>query len=333
MPTDKQAEQRPGRGSLVIHFEGPALSRNTLLLRDFILFCRQVQTALDRVSLILRGYSESVQPGRRLSEVESASSLEVVSFTGGGSANLEVRLPPVEQAVLPTYADPGTEALDALMAGLDAISEDPEQFPAGYDAGVLLSLREAGKLFEHDVERITFRTSIGRKAGVHAFDKQTVARIVRRVQSPTQNQRTVEGRLLMADFREANRRCRVHPAVGEPVTCSFDESTRDLVLASLTHIVRVVGQATEVEGEIQSLHVQDIDVLDGGVVPGPLGLQLTSFGERIPSLEELSREQEPRTVSDLMVLAEGLWPEDEDVEEFIQTVRRWRREGGGERSL
>jgi hypothetical protein len=47
-------------------------------------------------------------------------------------------------------------------------------------------------------------------------------------------------------------------------------------------------------------------------------------------LEKLAAEQGVRPIEDFdafMEESDDVWPEDEDVDEFIQTVRRWRREG------
>jgi len=317
---------------LTVHFEGPGVARHTLLLRDFLVFGREIQTALDRVARILQGYSDSVQPGRRLADTERACSLEVVSFEGGGSVTLTLDLPPLKQAVLPTYTDVGEEALRTLVAGFDELSEDQAEMPAGYDDGVLMSLREAGRTFERGVESVSFTLGQKRAASVHVFDRSTVARIVRRIRTPIQNQKVVEGRLLMADFRESTLRCRVHPAIGSPILCDFDEGAREAVLSALTHIVRIVGEATEVQGEIQSLRIQDIEVLDAAVGAEPLGLELRRFEDRFPSLEELSQDTPPVVVGDLATLGEGVWPPEDSVDEFIQSVKRWRKAGGVDRS-
>ncbi len=318
---------------LTIHFEGPGVARHTLLLRDFLLFGKEIQTALDRVARILQGYTESVQPGRRLADTERACSLEVVSFRGGGSATLTLDLPPLKQAVLPTYTDVGEEALRTLVAGFDELSEDVTELPAGYDDGVLLALREAGKTFERGIERVSFSLGQRRTPKVHVFDRTTVTRIVRRIRTPIQNQKSVEGRLLMADFRESNLRCRVHPAIGPPVLCEFDESTRGAVLGGLTHIVRIVGEATEVEGEIQSLRIQDIELLDSEGSGEPFGLEITRFSDKFPTLDELAEDRQVPAIGDLLALAEGVWPPEDDVDEFIRSVRKWRKAGGAGRSL
>lgn len=317
---------------LTIHFEGPSVARHTLTLRDFLLFGREIQAALDRVSRILQGYSDSVQPGRRLSETEKACSLEVVSFHGGGSATLTLDLPPLVQAVLPNYTDIGEEALRTLVAGFDELSEDSLAMPAGYDDGVLLALRDAGKTFDRGIESVSFRLGQQRATKLHVFNRETVQRIAGRIRTPTQNQKVVEGRLLMADFRESNLRCRIHPPIGPPVLCDFDEKLRDSILNALTHIVRIVGEATEVEGEIQILRVQDIEIIDTTDGGGSLGLEMTRFTDKFPTLDELAEERPPRMVGDLVELAEGIWPPEDDVDEFIRSVKKWRKAGGANRS-
>jgi hypothetical protein len=44
------------------------------------------------------------------------------------------------------------------------------------------------------------------------------------------------------------------------------------------------------------------------------------------SLEDLARQQGVKPVSDPSTLAGDFWPEDEDIEEFIATIRQWRKE-------
>ncbi len=47
-------------------------------------------------------------------------------------------------------------------------------------------------------------------------------------------------------------------------------------------------------------------------------------------LEKLAAEQGVRPIEDFdafMEEREDVWPEDENVDEFIETARRWRREG------
>ena len=79
-------------------------------------------------------------------------------------------------------------------------------------------------------------------------------------------------------------------------------------------------------------------------------LDLLSLGERLPlmetelqrlherlarrqadiwkgkTIEELAEEQGVRPIHNLMDLRLDVWPEDESVDDFIATIRRWRNE-------
>ena len=131
--------------------------------------------------------------------------------------------------------------------------------------------------------------------------------------------RTVEGRLLMADFGESAYRCRIDFAVGEPVSCTFPDSMRDKVLAGLTRFVRATGEASEDGGRVTSLAIAELELLgaDGGA----------SFFDEPRTIEELAAEQGVKPVTDLKSLVADFWPEDETADDFIAAVRAWRREG------
>ncbi|MCI4352046.1 MAG: hypothetical protein L3K14_01470 [Thermoplasmata archaeon] len=333
MTRDSSDSDASLRMPLTIYFEGPGVARNRLQLRDFLLFGSKIQAALDRVARVLQGEAGSVQPGRRPGDLDLACSLDVVSFRGGGSATLTLDLPVLKQKVLSTYEDVGEEALRTLVSGIESITDADARLPQGYDDGVLLALREAGKTFDRGLDRVSL--TLGRERGriVRVLTRETVSQIVRRIQSPVENQKVIEGRLLMADFRESGLKCRIHPLLGPPILCEFDESKREAVLTALTHIVRLVGEATEVGGEIQSLRIQDVELLDVEGLSGPLGLEVARFGDRIPSLDSLAEERGARTITELTALAEGVWPEEDDVDEFIRSVRKWRREGSSDSLL
>jgi hypothetical protein len=68
----------------------------------------------------------------------------------------------------------------------------------------------------------------------------------------------------------------------------------------------------------------------GGVLPGPRSdagvlADLYSF-EAVPDLDALAEAQGVRPIEDIDDLVADFWSEDESVEEFIATVRRWRDE-------
>ena len=174
--------------------------------------------------------------------------------------------------------DLGEEALTSFVEGIEAVGGEQPAMPRGYDQGVLLALREGGKLFDRGIEMITFDLRTRKGHWISHYTREVHMRVVSRVQEPIENrQRTVEGRLVMGDFKESGFRCRVHPPIGKPIACLFDEVQKEAVLAAMTHYIRLVGEATEAEGEILSLKIGDIEVLDRDVEAEERGEKGTSL--------------------------------------------------------
>ncbi|HYI14344.1 MAG TPA: hypothetical protein VEX37_03060 [Thermomicrobiales bacterium] len=63
---------------------------------------------------------------------------------------------------------------------------------------------------------------------------------------------------------------------------------------------------------------------------GPLVVSYREFASTTDSrsLSEIAREQGVEPISDLSSLRADFWPEDESVDEMVETIRKWRREGG-----
>lgn len=319
---DKQAGEL--RSPLRIKLEGPAVRQDRVRLSDLVLFGNQLQTALDRVARVLLGAKASNLSGRRPSEVHASCALEVVEVRGG-SLTITCDLPPQDQLTL--VDDLGEEALVSLLEGIVAVSSGQADLPKSFDKGVLLALREGGKLLDHGIDRITFDLRTRRGQWSHQYDREVHRRLVERIQGPVANRRTVEGRLLMGDFKETGLRCRVHPAAGRPISCTFVEAQRDAVLAALTRYVRLVGEAIERGGHIESLRIEDIEILDKDEDVTAGQEKGGAFFEPLQVLEALAAEQGVKPASDFDKLLGHFWPERESADDFIRTVRQWRREG------
>lgn len=241
------------RSPLRIHLEGPAVRRHRIALHDLVLFCGQLQAAVDRVARVLLGETESMRPGRKRSEIKSGCGLEIVRIDPG-SLSVLCDLPFQDQYSFPFMTDDlGEKALAAFVEGISLLEDSQAPLPKGYDKGVLIALRESGKLLDHGIERISFSWRTRGRAYNSSYTPEVHAALVARIQEPVQNRRTIEGRLLMGDFKETALRCRVHPPVGKPISCTFDEPLKEAVLSLLTHYVRLVGDASEADGEIVSL--------------------------------------------------------------------------------
>jgi hypothetical protein len=169
------------------------------------------------------------------------------------------------------------------------------------------------------------------------FNPAVYHRVVERIQDPVQNRRTFEGRLLMADFKDSRPRCRVHPPVGPPGECIFDEGLEESIYDNLRSYVRVTGEAEEdpETGRIRRLRVADVEPVS---VEPELAAEAAEDFWNEKTLEQLSSEQGiagPQPLAGLMGAGADLWDDEEDFEEFVSDIydrRRKSREQEGTRT-
>lgn len=282
---------------------------------------------------MLQGAAVSARPGRRPKQLEHACTLEVVAIAHGSfEIALDFRR---TQTALPGL-DLGETALEKLVAGIAQIAGPDDDLPLGYDGGVLSCWRETGKLLLHGIDAIDlfFRTATVTLSS--SFDSAVFRRITERARHPVQNLRTVEGRLLMADFNETRTRCQVHPPAGRPVECAFSEDLADVVYANLRSYVRVTGEAEEDagSGRIRVLKITDLTPVELAAAGVPLD---PSEFWREPPFDEVAADQGfdgPRGVDDLIGAGAALWEDDAALDAFVADIygRRRdsrRREAGG----
>ena len=125
----------------------------------------------------------------------------------------------------------------------------------------------------------------------------------------------------MADFSRKDRKCRIDPAIGPSVTCSFGPEHEGEVLALLRQTVRATGLARiqPRSDRVDSLEIQNIEALPS-----------LSLGEDrfflSPDIQELAASQDVGPVCDAGALGGDLT--DEEVEDFVAEIYRARGGGG-----
>lgn len=305
--------------SLTIKLAGPGVGEGRLALAELVHVGRNLQAAVERIALVLRGEARSLKPGRRPADVTDLCRLDLVGFRGG-SAVLELELGGAERPF--EVMDLGEAALDHIVEGLQRVSQGPS-LPAGWDAGVLMAWRELGSIFERGVDHIEVRRAKREAVSVVQYTRAVRDQIVQRIRGPVRDLVTVEGRLLMADFDEAHRRCRVHPPYGPPVTCIFQDAQREAILDLLTKYVRVVGQGERDEGQgrVRAVKIADIEPVE---IPG--NREGFGFWEH-PSVEDLARRQAVRAIERPEDLAADLWESASELDEFLTDTYRTREAG------
>ena len=140
--------------------------------------------------------------------------------------------------------------------------------------------------------------------------------------------RTIEGWLLMADFKKNGTRCRVHPPTGESILCRFDEVHKDEVLKNILQYVRVVGETTEIatSEKIEGIWIRGIECIEEcqeDLDRLPPGTPISQSFWESPTLQELAYSQNVRPMTNVRSLF-GTWPgtTDDGFEEAINELRR-----------
>lgn len=311
-----------------VKLEGPGVKPGRVRLDDFLRLGQEVLRAVERVSLVLQGSTESQRAGRRPQDIRTSISLDVVEVTHG-SPSAVIRFERSEPQVSIPDTDLGLEAFEKFIQGLRVVTSESEAYPTGYDAGVLLAIRDAGRLFDRGVDRIEFALDHHTRSSRVVYDRNGYTRIQKRIVGPQLNKRTIEGRLLMADFKERGSRLRVHPSSGDPVICLFDDSLRDEVYRSILHFVRVTGEAKEdsISKKIVSIQISDIERIeskeDQATEALPSGAPLPGDFWQAMSFDELAAAQGVGPITNIDALV-GTWPGEvnDGFEESIQKLRQ-----------
>lgn len=304
---------------LIIRVKGKATATGRIALGDLIRLGRNVQTAVERVARVIVGQADSRRPGRKPQEIAKNCALEVVALNKG-SFEIAFDLPrdTFENMHL------GIDAVEKLLDGFDQLGTNGKSLPVGYDAGVLHTLRDMGRLLGRGIDSIEVESRTERLHKTFLFTNQTRQSIIERIRGPVSNLRSIEGRLLMADFQRPSERCRIHPAIGEPISCKFDDSLEETVYEYLRNHVRVTGETTEDPntGRIGSITITDIEpvTLEGAELDA---ISPDAFWHD-KTLDQLASEQAVGPVTrleDVWGAGSDLWESDEDFDAFVSAIQ------------
>lgn len=315
---------------LKIRFDGDAVGPGTIPVAHLRRFLDGMTKALQRTGRVLLGEAESMRRGPHPRSVKDEVALDLVMLTQGSPAAVLGFERRQTETSLPGI-DLGMEILEKSITGLEVVQKADAPLPPGYNAGVLMAWRDAGLLFSSNIARIEFRLRERDKSVVTTFTPEGFARIQKRIKGPQTNMRTIEGRLLMVDFKEHGTRCRVHPPVGDPVICLFDDEQKDEVLEDILRYVRIVGEAREdpLTGKISSIKIHDIEQLeekeDQAMELLPQGTPVSRDFWYSPTLDELAQAQNAGSVTNVEALFGG-WPGDPD-DGFEKEILKIRRVG------
>jgi hypothetical protein len=319
---------------LQIRLEGDAIGTARVPVSHLLRLLTQLQKVLQRAGMVLTGESYSLRVGARQVSIKDEIALDLVQITQGSQATILGFERGKTEPCLPNM-DLGLDIIEKTIEGLTQIQQPGDSLPVGFDTGVLLAWRDIGILFEQGVSEIRFTLNNRPKPLITSYTKTGYHHVQQRIAKPQMNMRKIEGRLLMADFKENGTRCRIHPSTGDPVLCLFDESQKDEVLESILHYVYIIGEAKEdpMTGKIAAIKIADIKRLDDREYERtdllPQGIPLPVDFWQSPTIEELAASQGVVPIQDVTALF-GTWPgeSDDGFEESIINLRESNLIGG-----
>jgi len=313
---------------LSIRIAGKSVGSGRISINHLLQLMSQFSKSLHRCGMVLMGQAESLRKGPPQKSIKDEIALDLIEITHGSPATVLGFERSSDQQSLDGM-DFGLEIIEKSLSGLKQVQQSGDDLPAGFDPGVLVAWRDLGTLFEKGVSEISFSLDHRRQPFESRYDSKGFQRIQERIRGPQVNIRTIEGRLLMADFKEHGTRCRVHPSIGDPVLCLFDEDRKEEVLENILHYVKVIGEAKEdpFTGKISSIVLHDIQRLEDREQEGtdllPQGTPLPAGFWQSLSIEELAQMQGVKPLDDIAMLY-GTWPgePDDGFEEEIHKLRQ-----------
>ena len=308
--------------ALKIKVEGPGVHRKSIAVPDLLKICAAIQTAIHRQAEAMEKPSAlTLRRGPITASAQEECTLELVGISGGSTGLLFRHAKPQQPLPLPGAADFGDDVIVKVVEAVRALG-GRRHLSTAMDVGVLDGLRDLAEVLEKKkITRISLNVPRhdGKRRAVRAvINSATRQRIAALVKIPAQSELVIEGRLEMADFKEADKLCRIHPPIGLPLLCSFDPELEDKIYGALRRPVRLTGTAklNPNTSRPEEMKIEKLEILDELL----LGAK-DFFASR--SLEQLADAQGVRPLANPEELKGG-WPEDENLDEFIETIYQSR---------
>src|SRR5208337_4990625 len=292
---------------LEVRAKGPGVRRGRIPVPDLIRICEDAQKAVNRQAESMEG-RKTLHPGPITDAIRQECTLELIGLKPG-STRLQFGL---AKPQVPLFCDQTTLGSDVVGEVALAIKSlgNGKGTAREVDAGVLQALYSLGAVAES--KRITEIEWISPKAGERE-------RVAATISSPRKVQRQIDGVLDMADFKPNDLKCRIDPAIGASVICTFDERDATQVQLLMRQPVRVIGEAViaPYTDRVETLHIHNIERLPS------LSLGKGNFFAE-SSLSELAASQKVKPLKDISTLASG-FPPDEDIDEFLEEIYSARK--------
>lgn len=299
---------------LKLRIDGPGVRSGAISVPDLIHICQAMQDAVNRQAEAMRG-GQSLRPGPHSAVVSQECTLELTGI-GKGSTVLPFTLAKSQQPLpMPDMTSFGRDVVRHVATAVKALGSRKPSKNVHFEPGLLNSLLDMADVLDKGITRIEWIVPDSGKRPLKAvFDRRVKERVMERIKTPSSRTESVEGVLEMADFKEQDHKCRIHPPVGQPILCTFTPEQEEEIYAALRKPVRITGTATINPNNDK---VEAIAIVKIGVVEQLLIGAKDFYTGR--SLEQLAEAQGVPPLDNPKVLAGG-FPESEDVDGFLEDI-------------
>jgi hypothetical protein len=305
---------------LKLRVSGPGIRSGRISIPDLIRICSEAQNSLNRQAEAIEGL-KTVHPGPVREMIRKECTLDLIRIGKGSTTLSFMRAEPQQRLDFPNQKTFASDAVEQIAQAIKSLGKGNNNGPE-IDAGVLQGIYGLGGLAEG--MRISEIEWISPKMGNHKrvaakLNKIVRERVAARLSAPRKLSAQVDGILDMADFKPNDLKCRIDPAIGAPVLCTFEERDASRVQSLLREPVRVIGEGTfqPYTQRLESLHIQTIE-----------RLQSLSLGEgnyySESSFADLAASQKVKPVKDTEELSGG-FPSDENIDQFLEEIYRARK--------
>jgi hypothetical protein len=307
---------------LTLGLAGPLVDEGRLPLSELQRVTTQLRTTLRDVAIVLSHHGPSGRGGRVKKVIEEAVDLNVVGSPRAGSFVLELEAPSSSQSDQDAlFVAFGPELVErsvvAFVSGLDALNDELEQLPEGFDRGVLEAVARFSRTFNRGIDEVSFRVANGhpRQPAGARLTPDRVSVVKRLIKKPIRARAVVEGTLRMVDDRTLE--CRVERPPEISVVCFFDEKDRDIVWEAGRgrQWVRVTGEGEFYPGEKEPRKMWASSI---EVVAEQLPFDPGAFWHR-RDLAKLAKEQGVKKAH--FAALSDPWRDDDEAEALIAAIR------------
>ena len=303
---------------LTLRVHGPGVRSGRIAVPELIKICQEAQSAVNRQAEAIEG-RKTQHPGPISQSIQTECTLELVGI-GKGSTKLQFGLAkPQLPLPLGDSGSFGSKVVAELASSIKSLGNGNGK---QIDAGVLQSLYALGGVMQSnrisEIDWITPRRGDQPRI-TGSLNKTVRERVTSRLSLPRKQFMAVDGVLEMADFKAKDRKCRIDPAVGASIMCTFNEIQESDVYRLLRHPVRIMGEGVfpPNSNRVESLRIESIAEL-----PSLALGKGNFFGET--SIQELANLQKVGPIEGRADLG-GWFPAEEDIDEFLSEVYEARK--------